>query len=232
MNIKKVLLFSACALLLFTGCGKKDSSTSSSSSQKAIKVHINETANLNIDYVIKGQDVILDIKNSGKDAIDYVNIDVALYNSKGTLIGVEKQYVRNLVAGKESVIKVYLNNSGDTKKDIAKVDVALNKVNYETKVETSYADKVSGKVEKTETDGQLALTINNESGETLNDLSAVVVFYKNSKIVDIYSISAQNVEATYTDTIYVPMADAGKNTSYIDYDEAKVIINNASKYNQ
>ena len=231
MNIKKVLLLSACAVLLFTGCGN-NKKTTNNSSKKAIKVNINEVANLNVDYVIKGEDVILDITNTGKDAIDYVNVDVAVYNSKGKLVSVEKQYVRNLAAGKESVIKVYLNNSGDTDKDIAKVEVALNKVNYETKVETSYADKVSGKVEKTETDGQLALTITNESGETLNDLNAVVVFYKGNDIVDIYSVSAQNVEATYTDTIYVPMDNSGETSTYIDYDDAKVVINNASKYNQ
>ena len=229
MNLKKLLVLSACVLFLTTGCslGKK-----SSSKDNDLKVQINETENISVDYVISDENnIILNVKNTGDKIIDYVSIDLAAYNSKGKLVSVEKQSLRNLGAGKENVIKFPITDNNDS--EVAKVEIALTKVNYDTAFETSYVDSVEGKIEKSENEGQLNLTIKNNSGVTLDDLSASIVFYKDSKMIDLYSISAQGVGEEYTEVIYIPTtATTNSEFSYIDYDDVKVIINNASKYNE
>ena len=223
--MKRKLLLSICALFLITGC------FNSKSSSKNVKVDLNKTKGISYDYVLTNDSVILSITNDTDSIIDFVNVDMAIYDKSGSLIGVEKQSVRNLGSKKTNIIKIlYTGLNNDTKP--AKVEIATSKVDYETDVETSYIDQVEGTVEKSETENQFNLVIKNNSGVTLNDLSAMVVFYKDSKIVDVYAIGAQEVGAEYTDTVYLPVkASSDGTTEYIDYDDIKVNINNASTYN-
>ena len=223
--MKRKLLLSICALFLITGC------FNSKSSSKNVKVDLNKTKGISYDYVLTNDSVILSITNDTDSIIDFVNVDMAIYDKSGSLIGVEKQSVRNLGSKKTNIIKIlYTGLNNDTKP--SKVEIATSKVDYETDVETSYIDQVEGTVEKSETENQFNLVIKNNSGVTLNDLSAMVVFYKDSKIVDVYAIGAQEVGAEYTDTVYLPVkASSDGTTEYIDYDDIKVNINNASTYN-
>ena len=223
--MKRKLLLSICALFLITGC------FNSKSSSKNVKVDLNKTKGISYDYVLTNDSVILSITNDTDSIIDFINVDMAIYDKNGSLIGVEKQSVRNLGSKKTNIIKIlYTGLNNDTKP--AKVEIATSKVDYETDVETSYIDQVEGTVEKSETENQFNLVIKNNSGVTLNDLSAMVVFYKDSKIVDVYAIGAQEVGAEYTDTVYLPVkASSDGTTEYIDYDDIKVNINNASTYN-
>lgn len=223
----KKVLFGICALVLFTGCFAAKTSN-------GIKVKVNGADNVSLDYVIvDDSNIIVTAKNTSDKEIDYVTLNLAVYDKEGKLIEVEKQYLRNLIANQENIIKIPLTDlaaNEDTK--AAKVEMAVKAVNYENKVEVAYTDKVEGKVEKTDNEGQLNLTITNNSGVTVDDLSASVVFYKDSKIVDLYSISAQKVDATYNDTVYVPVKNDKENVSFIEYDDVKVVINNASVFNQ
>ena len=223
--MKRKILLSICALFLITGC------FNSKSSSKNVKVDLNKTKGISYDYVLTNDSVILSITNDTDSIIDFINVDMAIYDKSGSLIGVEKQSVRNLGSKKTNIIKIlYTGLNNDTKP--AKVEIATSKVDYETDVETSYIDQVEGTVEKSETENQFNLVIKNNSGVTLNDLSAMVVFYKDSKIVDVYAIGAQEVGAEYTDTVYLPVKTSSNGTTeYIDYDDIKVNINNASTYN-
>lgn len=230
---KKILFMSACALLLFTGCfGSK---TTTKNETKEVKVKINETEGLNADYSItSNNEIVLSIKNNGSELIDYINVDIAMYDEKGNLMKTEKQYARNVMSGASNVVKSSLINASEEANDVkvpSKVEVVLNKTIYSTKFETVYSDKITGAVEKTETDGQLNLTITNNSGVTIDDLSAAVVFYKDGKMIDIYNISLQSVAESKTETVYVPTAKSEGSISYISYDKAEVVINNASSYN-
>lgn len=223
--MKRKILLSICALFLITGC------FNSKSSSKNVKVDLNKTKGISYDYVLTNDSVILSITNDTDSIIDFINVDMAIYDKSGSLIGVEKQSVRNLESKKTNIIKIlYTGLNNDTKP--AKVEIATSKVDYETDVETSYTDKVEGTIEKSETENQFNLVIKNNSGVTLNDLSAMVVFYKDSKIVDVYAIGAQEVGEEYTDTVYLPVKTSSDGTTeYIDYDDVKVNINNASTYN-
>lgn len=229
---KKILLLSICGLVLFTGCfnNKKDVTDS-----KNIEFKIDKEENLTLDYsIIDNDNMILTLKNTGNEVIDYVNVDIALFDKEDNLIRVEKQYARNIIANSENVLKVALTQveeNGETSTLPYRVEIALNKTIYSTKFETAYSDKISGSVEKAEVDGQLNLVITNNSGVVIDDLSAAVVFYKDSKIVDIYTVSAQNVDTTTSQVVYIPTTLKDKQVSYIEYDEVKVVINNASRYN-
>ena len=172
------------------------------------------------------------LTNKGKDIVDYVNIDVAFYDNNGNLMKTEKQYVRNIVAGTTNYAKLSLgqmDEKGNTTLP-AKIEFALNKTVYSTKFEDVYTDKVSGTVEKSENEGELNLTINNTSGQKLDDVTAAVVFYKDSKPVDVQTFSFQNVDTTASQQLYVSTVVDGETTKMLDYDDAKVVINNASKY--
>ncbi len=221
--MKKTLLFAVGAVLLLTGCDKAKTNE--------YKVNIKNADGVSTEYVVtKSNDVIITVKNNTDKKIDYVGINSAIYDKDGNLLTVDKQSLRNLNAKAENVVKI---SAFDLKeKEVpAKVDLRVNTMNYENELETVYTDKVEGKVEKTDVDGQLSLTLTNNSGVTLSDLSAVVVFYKDSKIVDLYPISVQNVSATHQETIYVPTVKEKDTYKTIEYDDTKVIINNASVYN-
>lgn len=230
---RKLLVFGACAIFLFTGCfstngndGKRDVTD--------VKVKINKTENLSVEsYFTDNDEIIYVVKNTGKEIIDYINIDVAFYNKKGDLIKTNKQYVRNLEAGKENVVKMSLTEITDEGKSELpnKIEVALNKTTYSTKFETTYTSKVEGKVEKTDKEGQLKLTLTNNSGVTVGELSAAIVFYKKSKPVNVEMVNIQSVEATTSQIVFVPTIVKNEQTAYVNYDEVKVVINNASTYN-
>ena len=91
---KNLLVFSLCAIVLFTGCfgSKKESSKTASD----VKIVENKTDDLEAKtYFTKNNEVIFEITNKGKDIVDYVNIDVAFYDNNGNLMKTEKQYVIN-----------------------------------------------------------------------------------------------------------------------------------------
>jgi hypothetical protein len=224
----KKVLFGICALVLFTGCFATKSSNE-------LKNKIDGNDAISLDYaIVNNSSIIVTAKNKSDKALDYVTLNLAIYDKAGKLIGVEKQYLRNLVANQENIIKIPLTDVG-TNDDAkaAKVEIAVKTLNYENSAETAYTDKVEGTVEKTDNEGQLNLTITNNSGVTVDDLNAAVVFYKDSKVVDLYSVAVQKIGATYNDTVYVPVQNNSKeNVSFIEYDDVKVIINNASVFNQ
>ena len=228
---KNLLVFSLCAIVLFTGCfgSKKESSKTASD----VKIVENKTDDLEAKtYFTKNNEVIFEITNKGKDIVDYVNIDVAFYDNNGNLMKTEKKYFRNIVAGTTNYAKLSLgqmDEKGNTTLP-AKIEFALNKTAYSTKFEDVYTDKVSGAVEKSENEGELNLTINNTSGQKLDDVTAAVVFYKDSKPVDVQTFSFQNVDTTASQQLYVSTVVDGETTKMLDYDDAKVVINNASKY--
>lgn len=230
---KNLLVLGACAIFLMTGCfASKKSTSNKNASDIAIKNNVTEGVEVK-HYYTNNDEVIFLIKNTSKELIDYISLDIAFYNTKGDLARTEKQYARNLNTGSESIVKVNLkemteDGAGELPK---KIEIAVNKVVYSSKYETIYTDKVEGKVEKTDTEGQLNLTITNNSGVTLDDLSAAVVFYKGGNPVDLYAVNVSSVEGTHTEIVYVPSVVKNETSSYLDYDEVKVIINNASKYN-
>lgn len=226
----KKLLVGICTLFLLTGCFN-----SKNTSSKDLKVDLNDAKGIAYDYVLTSDSIILSITNETKDLIDFINVDLAIYDEDNKLIRVEKQSIRNLEAKKTNIVKVYYKNTTAKKeeKKPARIEVAVSNVNYETEVETSYVSKVEATVSKTKTEGEFTLNVKNNSGVTLDDLNVAVVFYKNSKIVDIYEASAQKVDSEYNTTIYLPVQAKDDGTaSYIKYDDMKVIVNNASVYNQ
>ncbi len=224
--MKKNIFLCVCALFLITGCFKN--------STKDIRVNINKTKGLSYDYAVTNDGIALAITNDTKSNIDFISVDMAVYDTNNNLISVEKQSIHNLDSKQTNVIKISYSDTSYSNKQIkpSKVEIATTPVNYENKVEVSYADKVEGTVSKTEIESELALLIKNNSGVVLNNLNAAVVFYKKSKIVDVYLVSATEVENEYTDMVYLPVAQSNdKTTKYIDYDDVKVIINNAATYN-
>lgn len=230
--MKKLLLMTACSLILFTGCFEKNKKKESNSD---VKVAINQIEGINVTtYNGKNNNMVFVVKNNGKDTADYINIDIAFYDANGKLTKTDKQYARNLLAGSEAMVRVDLteySNDGKTKLP-NKIEVAVNKTDYGTTFEEVYTSKVSGKVEKSETEGQLTLTLTNQSGKTLDEVSPAVVFYKDSKPVDVVIDYLYNVGETSTSTIYIPTYIDKEETKYLDYDDVKVVINSAFSYIQ
>lgn len=223
--MKKILISVVLTLALFTGCSnaKKDSSD--------IKVVKYEKDKISLNYsIVDDKNVVVEVINNGEN-IDYATINFAVYDKAGKLIGVEKQYLHALASKQNNFVKVSLTDIVGEKEKVNKIEMTVNTGKYETNLEKNYSDKVVGKVEKSETDGQLDLTLTNNSGSTIGNLSAVVAFYKKGNLVDIYSISAQNVDATYTDKVYVPLvAKKDGSMAYVDYDDTKVVVNYAISY--
>lgn len=228
---KSLLLFSVCILVLFTGCfGAKKSSVKG---VENIKTEINKTEGVEVSsYYSANNEVIFEIKNKSDNVIDYINIDIAFYSQDGKLLKVEKQYVRNIMKDATNFVKIGLSQNDEQGNIVLpkKIEVTLNKTTYSSKFETIYTDKVSGEVTKTENDGELSLSIKNDSGEVLDDVAAAVVFYKDSKPVDVQLFNFQNVNATASQSLYVSTIVSDEKVETLNYDEAKVIINNASKY--
>lgn len=230
---KKLLLLSTCALFLFTGCfgSKKESNTPTKASD--VEVKTNKTEGLELKtYYTHNDEIIFSVQNTGKEVVDYVNIDVAFYDKDGNLIKTEKQYLRNMDVKHDGIVKMSLSQYDGTGNNSLphKIEIALNKTIYDTKFETIYTDKVSATVSKTDVDGKLNLNVTNNSGEILNDVSVAVVFYKDSKPVDVQNTSFQSVGTNVTQEIYVPTMTAKEGTKTLEYDEVKTVVNNASKY--
>lgn len=110
------------------------------------------------------------------------------------------------------------------------IEIVLNKTIYTSKYETIYTDKVEATVSKSDTEGQLNLNVKNNSGETLDDVQIAVVFYKDSKPVDLQIASFQSVGSTTSQEIYIPTITSGIEIKTLDYDDVKAVVNNASKY--
>lgn len=230
---KKLLLLSTCAIFLFTGCfgSKNESDTPTKASDVEIKT--NDTEGLELKtYFTENNEIIFSIKNTGEEVVDYINIDVAFYDKEGNLLKTEKQYLRNMNVNQEGLAKMLLaqyDQEGNSTLPY-KVEIALNKTIYASKYETIYNDKIDATVSKTDVDGKLVLDVKNNSGQTLDEVNIAVVFYKDSKPIDIQTASFQSVGATTSQEIYVPSVTSEEGTNTLEYDEVKAIVNNASKY--
>lgn len=230
---KKLLLLSTCAIFLVTGCfgSKKESNTPTESSD--VKIKTNDTEGLELKtYLTENNEIVFSVKNTGKELVDYINIDVAFYDKKGNLLKTEKQYLRNMNVNQEGFAKMLLAQYDQEGNSTLphKIEISLNKTVYTSKYETVYNDKVEANVSKTDDNGKLALNVKNNSGETLNEVNIAVVFYKDSKPVDIQITSFQSLEATASQDIYIPNVTSENGIDTLKYDEVKAIVNNASKY--
>lgn len=230
---QKLLLLSACAIFLVTGCFGSKNKSDIPTQASDVKIKTNDTEGIELKtYLTNNNEIIFDVKNVGEEVIDYLNIDVAFYNKQGNLIRTEKQYLRNMNVNQEGFVKMTLaqyDMEGNSTLPY-QVEIALNKTIYSAKFETIYTDKVETTVSKTDVDGKLVLDVKNNSGETLNEVNAVIVFYKDSKPIDVQAASFQSVESTISQEIYVPTVTTEEGSSSLEYDEVKAIVNNASKY--
>lgn len=216
---KNLFLFSLSLMLLFTGCltsSKKDVTND-------IDIKINES-DFGVDYLInKNNELIVYATNNSSETINYLIIDIAFFDSDNNLIKVEKEYIHNALAGSVSYSKINIVNDN---KPVSKIEIALNKEVYEAD-EKIYTNQVIGTLTSIE-EGKLNLNIENNSGVILDEVLATIIFYKDNKIVDIFPTALLNVETVASQEISVPVYKDGESYSYIDYDDYKVIINNAS----
>lgn len=216
---KNLFLFSLSLMLLFTGCltsSKKDVTND-------IDIKINES-DFGVDYLInKNNELIVYATNNSSETINYLIIDIAFFDSDNNLIKVEKEYIHNALAGSVSYSKINIVNDN---KPVSKIEIALNKEVYDAD-EKIYTNQVIGTLTSIE-EGKLNLNIENNSGVILDEVLATIIFYKDNKIVDIFPTALLNVETVASQEISVPVYKDGESYSYIDYDDYKVIINNAS----
>lgn len=216
---KNLFLFSLSLMLLFTGCltsSKKDVAND-------IDIKINES-DFGVDYLInKNNELIVYATNNSSETINYLIIDIAFFDSDNNLIKVEKEYIHNALAGSVSYSKINIVNDD---KPVSKIEIALNKEVYDAD-EKIYTNQVIGTLTSIE-EGKLNLNIENNSGVILDEVLATIIFYKDNKIVDIFPTALLNVETVASQEISVPVYKDGESYSYIDYDDYKVIINNAS----
>lgn len=229
---KKILVLTMCALFLFAGCSKANNDNKESKEAK-INIKANQTEGLTYEtYFTGNNELIIAVTNTSEGFIDHVGIGIATYDKKGNLLKVDNQFLRNIEKGKKGFIKASLVEFGtENDKNLpAKVEIVLNKAVYESKTEEVYTDKISGTLDKTD-DGKLSLTINNTSGETLSSLEAAVIFYKDSKPVDLFQVNEIDLGASKTEEVYIPMVINKDKTEYITYDKAEFVVNNASKFN-
>lgn len=219
---KNLFLFSLSLILIFTGCltsSKKDVTNN-------IDIKINES-NLGIDYLInKNDELIVYVTNNSNETINYLIIDIAFFDSDNNLIKVEKEYIHNALAGSVSYSKTNIVNDD---KPVSKIEIALNKEVYEVD-EKIYTNQVIGTLTSIE-EGKLNLNIENNSGVVLDEVLATIIFYKDNQIIDIFPTTLLNVEMSASQEIPVPIYKDGESYFYIDYDNYKVVINNASIFN-
>jgi hypothetical protein len=228
---KNLGIISLGILFLLTGCFAK-TTTKEVSTVQDIDVKIAKDDALAVEYMYNDNDeIILSVTNNSNNNINYVYVDMAFFDKDDNLIKVEKQYIHNIAAGANNLVKVSLY---DTNSDEAKlpyrIDIVLNTTIYETEYESVYTNQVTGSVVLAE-EGRLNLNILNNSGVVLDEVTATVVFYKEGKIIDISQVVISNVEASATGVVYIPVVETDGVYNSIDYDDVQVVINNASKSN-
>ncbi len=219
--MKKVLISLTLAILLFTGCKDKKIDTSE---VKVLK-HLSDKIDLHYT-IIDNKNLIIEVENKG-EKFDYATLDLAIYDKEDKLLGVEKQYLHSLDKNQKNVLKITFNEVSE-KENVSKIDITVKTGKYDLSIEKNLSDKIESNIEKGKANGYFDLELKNNSGTLINNLNASVVFYKDKKIVDLYSVSSQNIEGSKTEQVYIPLK---KNSSdYISYDDIKVFINYAISY--
>ena len=219
--MKKVLISLTLAILLFTGCKGKKIDTSE---VKVLK-HLSDKIDLHYT-IIDNKNLIIEVENKG-EKFDYATLDLAIYDKEDKLLGVEKQYLHSLDKNQKNVLKITFNEVSE-KENVSKIDITVKTGKYDLSIEKNLSDKIESNIEKGKANGYFDLELKNNSGTLINNLNASVVFYKDKKIVDLYSVSSQNVDTSKIEKVYIPLK---KNSSdYISYDDIKVFINYAISY--
>jgi hypothetical protein len=226
---KNLGIISLGILFLLTGCFSK--TTKEVSTVQDVDVKITKDDALAVEYMYNdNNEIILSVTNNSNNNINFIYVDMAFFDKDDNLIKVEKQYIHNIAAGANNLVKASLYDTNSESKLPYRIEIVLNTTNYETEYETVYTNQVTGSVVLAE-EGRLNLNILNNSGVILDEVSATVVFYKEGKIIDISQVVISNVEASATGVVYIPVVETDGVYSSIDYDDVQVVINNASKSN-
>lgn len=221
--MKKCLLAVLCIALCCTltvGCKKKEKTTN----KDGVKVVINKLKGADLDYSFTfNNNLLINVKNK-----DEVNLDVAFFDASNKLVRVEN---RHLFSENNGISKFYISGLEGEQDVVKRVEITPNKIkttsrkykHYEGNVKTTYTvDKKTNKMN---------LTINNDSGQKLDFVSYSIIFYKNKNIVDVLNYTNQNVEAKLNQDIFLPIDSLSKKeVKMIDYDEIKIAIDSAIKY--
>jgi hypothetical protein len=227
---KNLGIISLGILFLLTGCFSK-TTTKEVSTVQDVDVKITKDDALAVEYMYNdNNEIILSVTNNSNNNINFIYVDMAFFDKDDNLIKVEKQYIHNIAAGANNLVKASLYDTNSEAKLPYRIEIVLNTTNYETEYETVYTNQVTGSVVLAE-EGSLNLNILNNSGVILDEVSATVVFYKEGKIIDISQVVISNVEASATGVVYIPVVETDGVYNSIDYDDVQVVINNASKSN-
>lgn len=221
---KKLLLVLVALCLLVTGCSK--TTEAKKEEKKDMNVNIEKNTFLRVDNVgLVKDELVLEARNLHNETLKFASIDIAIYDTTGKLVKVEKQYVRGLEVTNVNVFMVSLK---DIK--VGKIDIAANEIDIKDLDEKYYTNKVTGTVSE-EKDGKIVATIKNNSGETLDQVDAVLVFRKGNNIVSAFPYTKNDVKGEEKEEFYTPGEVVNGKTNLINYDKVELVINNATKRN-
>lgn len=218
-------------IIFITGCslgGTKDDS-------KKYNININSEENIKANAYINydKSELILYMTNNYSYNIGSYEVELIYYDKDGNVINSDDVYrFLGFKSGSDSALTFYLPTDKSTYESYVPDKIDLNividqefqeivgeKPLYDDEIETSH--KVN--------DQKVDITFKNNSGKTLAEIDAVVVFMKNNKPIAVKEIPLNKVSDSITDNVKIPNYYDEKKDDYllIKYDSIKVVINRA-----
>lgn len=225
---KNLLRLFACAFLIITltGCSDKEESNSAKPNSTGNNNKTNEVSNSDLEKnittsaeVSKRDRLIVFVKNDNKVAVD-MNVEVEFYDKDNNIVGSDTKTLTAVGKNAEVAIEMW-----DTPESFDNYKIY---VDVENTREKCYFDDLE--VKHNDTGEQVAVQIKNNSEDTIEYVSATIVYYQNNKVVGYDDDMESDVKAGRSANFNF---DYPYDNNYDDvkYDSYKVFIAEAYSYN-
>ena len=205
-------------LLTLTGCSLIPRTTKVTGNRIIEKVEDYSSKITKTVEFTKRNKMIIIAKNENSIDLD-ITFEVEFYDEKNALITSEKSYLTAVGSGSEVAVQIY-----DTPKSYYRYQVYTDaKVNDYCKTYFNNIELIHNR-----SDNVVAQATNN-SNETIDYMTAAVIYYQGNEVVGFDSTTASDVKPGRSGnfTFYDPYDE---NYNDVTYDNYKVIINEAYSY--
>lgn len=230
--MKKILSFLTTitiGVLCLTGCsfGKDDSS------KYNINIESNDNVKVNAYVSFDKSEIILYLTNNNDYNIGNLEVESKYTNNNGNSIGDDGTSLLDFKKGTDYVTTIdlpYDDNYENYVPDKIDIKIYIDQ-EYQEIVDDidMYDDKISSSYQVE--NGNVKVTLTNNSKVTLAEIEAAVLFMKDGKPIAVDIIRGFDVSKTYSESIEIP-TDWEKSDDEdvpIKYDSIKVVINRAIK---
>ena len=205
-------------VVILTGCSFVPRTTTNTAT-KIIEKTVDYGKNITKSaYLTKRNKLVIIAQNNNTVDVD-ITFEVEFYDSNNNLISSEKEYLSGVGAGAEVAVQIY-----DTPSSYYKYEI------YADTEKSTYSKTYFNDIELTHNRGEnVVAQAKNNSNETIDYITAAVVYYQGTTVVGYDSESAYDVKPGRSGNFnfYEPY-----DSSYdeVTYDSYKIFINEAYSY--